>query len=135
MRRLVIAISVSLAAAAVAASAQLSEAVLDRDARDTIAAWHVPGLAIAVVQNDKVIFLKAYGIKEAGKSQPVTPDTLFEIGSTTKAFTATAMAMLAWSMKSKLVGPSFGVSVASRTSMVPLKRSKRAWAHAGRTQP
>lgn len=95
MRRPVIAISVSLVAVAVAASAQLSEAVLDREARDTIAAWHVPGLAIAVVQNDKVIFLRAYGIKEAGKSQPVTPDTLFEIGSTTKAFTATAIAMLA----------------------------------------
>ena len=93
MRRFVIAISVSFVA--VAASAQLSEAVLDKDARDTIAAWHLPGLAIAVVQNDKVIFVKAYGIKEVGKSQPITADTLFEIGSTTKAFTATAMAMLA----------------------------------------
>lgn len=95
MRRFVIAISVSLVAVAVAASAQLSEAVLDKDARDTIAAWHLPGLAIAVVQNDGVIFVKGYGIKEVGKSQAVTADTLFEIGSTTKAFTATAMAMLA----------------------------------------
>ncbi|MEA2236060.1 MAG: hypothetical protein QOC81_784 [Thermoanaerobaculia bacterium] len=93
MRQFVIAIVVSLIAAA--ASAQLTDAMLDKDARDTIAAWQVPGLAIAVVQNDRVIFVKGYGIKEVGKNQPVTTDTLFEIGSTTKAFTATAMAMLA----------------------------------------
>jgi CubicO group peptidase (beta-lactamase class C family) len=93
MRRFVIAISVFVFA--VSASAQLNEAAIDNDARATIAAWHVPGLAIAVVQNDKIIFLKGYGIKEIGKAQPVTSDTLFEIGSTTKAFTATAMAMLA----------------------------------------
>ena len=93
MRRFVIAAVVFFLA--VAASAQLSEAVLDKDARETIAAWHVPGLAIAVVQNDRVIFIKGYGIKEVGGTQPVTADTLFEIGSTTKAFTATAMAMLA----------------------------------------
>ena len=92
MRRFVIAIIISAAAAN--ASAQLTEAIIDRDVRDTIAAWHVPGLAIAIVQNDRVIFVKGYGIKEVGGTQPVTADTLFEIGSTTKAFTATAMAML-----------------------------------------
>jgi CubicO group peptidase (beta-lactamase class C family) len=93
MRHFVIAIVVSLLA--VTASAQLTETMLDKDAGDTIAAWHLPGLAIAVVQNDRVIFIKGYGIKEVGKNQAVTADTLFEIGSTTKAFTATAMAMLA----------------------------------------
>src|SRR6266446_4019378 len=93
MRRFVIAISICLIA--VAAFAQLTEAVIDKDVRDTIEAWHLPGLAIAVVQNDRVIFVKGYGIKEAGKTEPVTADPLFELGSTTKAFTATAMAMLA----------------------------------------
>src|SRR4029077_20027941 len=93
MRRFVIAFAASFLA--IAASAQLSEAVIDKDARDTIAAWHLPGLAIAVVQNDRVIFIKGYGVKETGKTEPITADTLFELGSTTKAFTATAMAMLA----------------------------------------
>src|SRR6202051_4164299 len=74
MRRFVIAIVASLLAAA--ASAQLSEAVIDKDARDTIAAWHLPGLAIAVVQNDRVIFVKGYGIKEAGRRDRVRADTL-----------------------------------------------------------
>lgn len=93
MRRFVIAISLFLIAAA--ASAQLTEAILDKDVRDTMAAWHLPGLAIAVVENDRVIFVKGYGIKEVGKEERVSADTLFEIGSTTKAFTTTAMAMLA----------------------------------------
>ena len=93
MRRFVIVIAIFLFTTG--AFAQLTEAIIDKDVRDTIEAWHVPGLAIAVVQNDKVIFIKGYGIKEAGKTQPVTAGTLFEIGSTTKAFTATAMAMLA----------------------------------------
>jgi CubicO group peptidase (beta-lactamase class C family) len=98
MRRFVIAVSIfliSIFLIAVTASAQLSDAVIEKGVRDTMAAWHLPGLAIAVVQNDRVIFVKGYGIKEIGKSDVVTADTLFEIGSTTKAFTATAMAMLA----------------------------------------
>jgi CubicO group peptidase (beta-lactamase class C family) len=67
----------------------------DKAARDAFAAWQFPGMAVAVVQDDKVVFLKAYGVKELGKAEPVTVDTLFQIGSTTKAFTSTAMAMLA----------------------------------------
>lgn len=59
-----------------------------------LATWKVPAIAVAVVQNDRVIYLKVAGVKEMGKTDPVTPDTLFEIGSTTKAFTTTAMAML-----------------------------------------
>jgi len=93
MRRYVIAASIFLITAS--AYAQLNDAVIEKDVHDTMNAWHLPGLAIAVVQNDHVIFIKGYGIKEIGKTEPVTADTLFEIGSTTKAFTATAMAMLA----------------------------------------
>src|SRR5207244_5676608 len=66
----------------------------DKAARDAVAAWQFPGMAVAIVQDDKVIFLKAYGVKEIRKPEPVTIDSLFQIGSTTKAFTTTAMAML-----------------------------------------
>jgi len=125
MRRFVIAIVISFLA--VAASAQLTEAVLDKDVRDTIAAWHVPGLAIAVVQNDHVIFMRGYGIKELGKPQAVTADTLFEIGSTTKAFTATAMAMLAdekklsWDDPVRNYVPSFHVSDPCTDALITLR--------------
>jgi CubicO group peptidase (beta-lactamase class C family) len=125
MRRFVIAISISLIA--VAASAQLSEAVIDKDVRDTIETWHLPGLAIAVVQNDRVIFLKSYGIKEAGKTDPITADTLFELGSTTKAFTATAMAMLvdekklSWDDPVRNYLPGFHIADTCTDSLITLR--------------
>lgn len=56
--------------------------------------WDAPGLAIVVVKDDKVVFEKGYGLREVGKSEPVDPETLFAIASTTKAFTAAAIGML-----------------------------------------
>lgn len=55
----------------------------------------VPGMAIAVVKDGKVILAKGYGYRNVKKKLPVTPDTLFAIGSCTKAFTATLLGMLA----------------------------------------
>src|SRR5436305_382101 len=40
----------------------------------------VPGLALAIVRNDSVIYVKAYGVKELGKPDKVDENTLFEIG-------------------------------------------------------
>lgn len=57
--------------------------------------WEVPGIAIAIVKDDKVILAKGYGVRELGKPDPVTPNTLFAIGSSSKAFTATALSILA----------------------------------------
>src|SRR5438105_13139354 len=74
------------------AVAQFSD--VDKMASDTMRIWQVPGLAVAIVQNDHVVYMKGFGVRELGKPDPVTPDTLFEIASTTKAFTATALAML-----------------------------------------
>src|SRR4029077_14859011 len=45
-------------------------------------------------QNDRVVYAKGFGVREIGKPDPVTADTLFEIASTTKAFTTAALAML-----------------------------------------
>jgi CubicO group peptidase (beta-lactamase class C family) len=56
--------------------------------------WNVPGLGVAVVRNDSVVYLKGFGVKELGKPDPVTPNTLFAIGSNTKSFTAAATGML-----------------------------------------
>ena len=72
----------------------LAQQPFDKLSSDTMATWRLPGMAVAIVQNDRVIYLKGFGVKEFGKQDPVTADTLFEIGSTTKAFTTTAMAML-----------------------------------------
>ncbi len=63
----------------------IDSAAVDRLVRDTMSRWKVPAMAVAVVQNDRVTYAKGFN---------ATPNTLFQIGSTTKAFTTTAMAML-----------------------------------------
>ncbi len=55
----------------------------------------VPGLSLVIVKDDKVIYLKGLGLKDIERKLPVTPDTLFAIGSCTKAFTAMAAVMSA----------------------------------------
>src|SRR5690606_13743103 len=56
--------------------------------------FEVPGMAIGVVKDGKVILEKGYGIKEIGKQEKVDANTLFPIASNSKAFTATALALL-----------------------------------------
>ena len=56
--------------------------------------WHVPGLAMAVVKGETVVWAKGFGTRRAGANLPVTPDTIFQVGSTTKAFTVAVMATL-----------------------------------------
>ncbi len=56
--------------------------------------WQVPGLAIAIVKDDRIVLAKGYGTRELGKTLPVDERTLFAIGSSSKAFTAAAVAML-----------------------------------------
>jgi CubicO group peptidase (beta-lactamase class C family) len=54
----------------------------------------VPGAAVAIVENGKVTLARGYGLRRLGSAEPVDADTLFQIGSTTKAFTAAALAIL-----------------------------------------
>jgi len=60
----------------------------------TMADGKVPGLSLAIVRNDSVIYVKAYGVKELGKADKVDENTLFEIGSTTKTFTSTLVGIM-----------------------------------------
>lgn len=56
--------------------------------------FHIPGLAIAVVKKDELIFAQGYGFRDLDERLPVETDTLFAIGSVTKAFTATVIGQL-----------------------------------------
>jgi CubicO group peptidase (beta-lactamase class C family) len=56
--------------------------------------WPTPGLAVAVVHEDEVVFARAYGVRALGAPDPVDTDTLFAIGSATKAMTAAILGTL-----------------------------------------
>ena len=56
--------------------------------------WKIPGLAVAIIKDGQVVLMKGYGVKETGIAEKVDEHTLFMIGSNTKAFTATALAIL-----------------------------------------
>lgn len=65
----------------------------------------VPGLAIAVVRGDKLIYAKGFGYRDVKSKLPVNPQTQFYIASTTKSFTATAAKLLADEGKLDLDAP------------------------------
>ncbi len=60
----------------------------------TLAQWKVPGVAVAVVRGGKVVLAEGYGLRDVPNKLPVTPRTIFAIGSSSKAFTATAVGIL-----------------------------------------
>lgn len=87
-----VALAVLSAGPATAASDPL--AGFDAEVRRGQAEWQVPGLAIAVVKDDRIVFARGYGVREAGGNAPVTTSTRFANASTCKAFTAAALALL-----------------------------------------
>lgn len=80
--------------AAPAAAAKEILAGLDEVVNDALKKLEVPGMAIAVVQGKEVILAKGYGFRDVEKQLPVTADTLFAIGSSTKAFTTFTLGTL-----------------------------------------
>jgi CubicO group peptidase (beta-lactamase class C family) len=78
---------------------------LDAYVERSLAEWQIPGVAVCVVKDGKVVVMKGYGVKEMGTNNKVDENTLFMIGSNSKAFTATALAMLATDKKLSLDSP------------------------------
>ena len=67
---------------------------IDTYANTVMATWHGPGMAIAIVKDDKAVLTKGYGVRELGKPDKVDENTLFAIASNTKAFTTASLAIL-----------------------------------------
>src|SRR3954471_5260817 len=67
---------------------------LDAYTAQAVRDWKAAGVGLAVVKDGRLVFAKGYGIREAGKPAPVDTQTLFAVGSTTKAMTAAAIGML-----------------------------------------
>jgi CubicO group peptidase (beta-lactamase class C family) len=77
-----------------AATAPVPAFDLERDVNSALKIFDVPGVAIAIVKDGKVITARGFGVRKLGEPAPVDAKTLFEIASNSKAFTATALAML-----------------------------------------
>jgi CubicO group peptidase (beta-lactamase class C family) len=82
------------AAAPLAATAQARAYDLEADVRRVMKTFDVPGIAIAVVKDGKVVAARGFGVRKLGEAAPVDGQTLFEVASNSKAFTAAALAML-----------------------------------------
>ncbi len=87
-------VSLCPAARALDKPAGIDEKAIDALVQKAMKAFEAPGVAVVVVRDGQVVYLKGHGVRELGKTTPVTADTLFAIASCTKAFTATAIGML-----------------------------------------
>jgi CubicO group peptidase (beta-lactamase class C family) len=78
---------------------------LEKVVRQELQETQTPGSAIAIVKDDRILFAKGFGVANVETRAPVTADTLFQIGSITKTFTATAVLTLAEEGKLRLDKP------------------------------
>jgi D-alanyl-D-alanine carboxypeptidase len=78
-----------------AVDGQSRSAQVDDYIKKEMTKLHIPGVSIALLRNGKVELLKGYGLANVESKQRVTPETMFQIASTTKPFTAMAIMMLA----------------------------------------
>lgn len=104
-RRSILPAAASLLVASQAAAVQSPAAVteqrleealrkLDGVVADALGKTGVPGMAIAVVHRDQVVYLKGFGVREVGRPGPVSPDTIFPLASVSKPFASTVIAAL-----------------------------------------
>jgi CubicO group peptidase (beta-lactamase class C family) len=110
-RRFVLAVALALPTLAAPAPAATQRrpasplAGLDAYVAKAVRDWGIPGLAIAVVKDDSIVFAKGYGVRTLGTTDPVDANTLFAVGSTTKAFTAASLGLLVDEGKVRLDDP------------------------------
>jgi CubicO group peptidase (beta-lactamase class C family) len=113
------------------ANAQLArvEAILpefDAFATRTFARSGVPGMAVAIVQGDQVVYMKSFGSRQAGMSEPVDADTVFPLASLSKPLASTTIAAILdspqeWDSRIAALDPSFSLGDAQATDALTLR--------------
>ena len=93
--RLVVAQQPQAAAVQTAPDYSTALAAIEKTIDERRKQFGIPGLALVIVKDDKIIYLKGLGVKDFEKNVPVTADTRFAIGSASKAFTAMLAVMSA----------------------------------------
>lgn len=96
MKRLLLLLSSFIFTTAVVAQKPTDKRLegLDTYVNQVLKDWHATGVGIAVVEKDKVVYSGGFGFKDFENKQPVTANTLFAIGSCTKAFTSSILGKL-----------------------------------------
>lgn len=88
---------------------------LERYVTDGMAGFDVPGAAIGIVAGDRIVYAKGFGYRRKGSNEPIGTRTVFQIGSTTKAFGAATLALavdrgkLRWDDRVVDLDPSFSL--------------------------
>lgn len=98
--------------------ADVSRAVdlLDQVVGDVMQRTGIPGVAVAVVYKDEIIYTKGFGVREVGKPQPVDPDTVFQLASVSKPIASAVIASLVgkkrfdWDDPIRRFNPDFALS-------------------------
>ena len=94
---------------------------------EAVERWNIPGAAVAVVADGEVVYAEGFGVREIGKDDPVTPDTLFGIGSMTKSINAMMLASLVddgfleWDTLATEIWPDFQLADPHATSTVTVR--------------
>lgn len=87
----------------------------------------VPGVAVAVVYRDQIVYLKGFGIRKAGEQTPVDPDTIFQLASVSKPIASTVVASLVgahevdWDSRIVDLDPEFKLSDADVTRQLTIR--------------
>ena len=87
-------VSIDFAIAQKASAPDPRLAGIDVKLQALLSEWKVAGFAVAVVEKNKVVYAKGFGYRDLENKKPVTPNTLFAIGSCTKAFTSALLGQL-----------------------------------------
>ena len=93
-RKLYVSALVALVFSAAAQAQSTPPADLDAWVARAMKTFEVPGLSVAIVKDGKTVLAKGYGVRKLGSATAIDENTLFGIGSNTKAFTAAALATL-----------------------------------------
>jgi len=100
---------------------------VDKAIQKILNATRSPGAAVAIVQNDKIVFLKAYGVRAAGKPEKIDVNTVFRLASVSKGFSAELAALLVednlieWNDPLVKYIPDFSLRSSGQTESVTLR--------------
>lgn len=89
--------------------------------------YDIPGAAVVLVRGNEIVFAQGFGVQELGSAEPITPDTVFAVGSTTKAMSSLLVAglvdegVVAWNRPVRDIWPDFSLSDPNRTAQLKLR--------------